>query len=565
MVFWASTVVASLLWNLNDHEKNTDRILIDRGRSLFEMVLVHRQWNSEHGGVYVPLTDSSLPNQYLIDPLREVTCTAGLELTKVNPAYMTRQLSELATSEDIVHFHITSLSPIRPGNEPDDWETEALRSFEQGSREEFELIKGDGNGDNYRYMAPLYTEKSCLRCHAEQGYRVGDVRGGISVSFDAEEIEDAAGQHMSHMVIVHGLALLIGFVFISWFAGYSRKADRKLEDERRRFQDLVELTGAVHWEVDISTLRFTYISPKVEALLGYPASDWKDFDFWVSTLHPEDRQWAPAYCNEQTAMSQDHIFTYRALAADGREVWIRDIVNVVTDESGRPVKLRGLFIDDTEIKKAEAKLKQSLTEKEVLLKEVHHRVKNNMAVIVSLQSLQAKDLEDGLAKEALAENMRRIRSMALVHEMIYQSDDVASIDVSDYMERLALYVSGIYQFPKDGLSLDVDFRGACQDLDMLIPLGLISNELISNAMKHAFDDYSGANITISLSRDENGEVGLAVEDNGRGLPEGMTLESAGTLGLKLVKALVEQIDGSLDIRREGGTAFHIRFTSKHKA
>lgn len=562
IIFWGVTVAASLLWNMHDHTRNTDKILTDRGRSLFQMVLVHRQWNAEHGGVYVPLTDTSRPNPYLIDPLREVTCTDGLELTKINPAYMTRQLSELVDKDSSVHFHITSLSPIRPGNEPDEWEAEALQSFEEGNREIFGFIEDPDQGDHYRYMAPLYTEKSCLKCHAEQGYKVGDVRGGISVSFDAEEINSAAGNHMSHMILVHSTALLIGFVFIFWFAVYSRKAEMKIEDERKRFQDLVELTNAIHWEVDVTSLRFTYISPKVEELLGYPPSDWKDFDFWVSTLHPEDSEWAPAYCSEQAAKSEDHVFTYRAMAADGREVWIRDIVSVISDERGRPVKLRGLFIDDTELKRAEAHLRLSLSEKEVLLKEVHHRVKNNMSVIISLQSLQSGVLQDGTAKEAFSESMQRIRSMALVHEMIYQSDDLASIDAAEYMNRLALHVARGCGFPRQGLEIDVGFRRECQDLDTLIPMGLIMNELLSNSMKHAFESYENAKIEISLICDESGEIELIVKDNGRGLPEDVMLDGADTLGLRIVNALVDQIDASAEISRNGGTAFHIRFASK---
>lgn len=565
VLFWCSTVLVSLAWNLHDHERNTRNILIDRGRSLFGMVLMHRQWNAEHGGVYVPLSETSQPNPYLIDPLREITCTGGLELTKINPAYMTRQLSMLSQEESSVHFHITSLSPVRPGNMADNWETGALRSFKEGIREKFELLEGGLQSGHYRYMAPLYTDKSCLKCHAEQGYVEGDVRGGISVAFDAEEISAASRNHMTHMTFVHMGALMMGFLFISLFAGYSRKADRKLQDERNRFQELVELTDAIHWEVDIATLRFTYISPQVEDLLGYPAEDWKDFDYWVSRLHPEDREWAPPYCMEHTARSEDHIFTYRSIAADGRVVWIRDIVSVVTDDEGRPVTLRGLLLDDTELKSAEEKLKLSIREKEVLMREIHHRVKNNMAVITSLQSLQANRLEDGPAKEALTESMNRIRSMALVHERIYESEDLASLDVSDYLESLTDYMAGYFGFPRANINIDVEAVEDCQDLDVLIPMGLIINELVTNSLKHAFDDKSKGMLVISLKCDEAGEMELIVSDNGRGMPDDMDPESTDSLGLLLVRSLVKQLDGNSEIRREGGTAFHIRFHGKKKA
>jgi len=559
VAFWCVTVVASLVWNMHDHQRSINRILIDRGRSLFEMILIQRQWNAEHGGVYVPVTELSQPNPYLIDSLRDISCTGGMELTKINPSYMTRQVSELSGSESSVHFHITSLSPMRPGNEADEWESEALRSFEEGKRETFGLVSTEDQKESYRYMAPLYTEQSCLECHAEQGYQVGDVRGGISVGFAADEINSASREHTLHMGAVHISGLLVGVVFIIFFARFSQRADLRIERERRRFQELVELTTAVHWEVDMADMRFTYISPKVEAMLGYPRSSWKDVDFWAGAIHTEDRETATSHCRESTARGQDHVFTYRAISADGREVWIRNIVNVIKDEQGRPVKLRGLFVDDTELKTAEARLLQSLSEKEVLLKEVHHRVKNNMAVIISLQRLQEGRLEEGAAKEALAENTRRIRAMALVHELIYQSDDLASVDAGEYLENLGSYIASAYDFPFSGLGIDVDFSGGCEDLDTLIPLGLIVNELLSNAMKHAFDSYEGAMINISLRCDEGGRSELIVSDNGRGMPVGLTTGEPVTLGLRIIKALVSQLEGSLEIRSEGGTAFHIMF------
>jgi len=246
-------------------------------------------------------------------------------------------------------------------------------------------------------------------------------------------------------------------------------------------------------------------------------------------------------------------------------VWIRDIVNVVKDDEGRPVKLRGLFIDDTELKAAEEKLMNSLNDKEVLLKELHHRVKNNMAIMTSLQSLQANRLEDGPAKEALTESMNRIRSMALVHERIYESEDLASLDVSDYLESLTDYMAGYFGFPRANINIDVEAVEDCQDLDVLIPMGLIINELVTNSLKHAFDDKSKGMLVISLKCDEAGEMELIVSDNGRGMPDDMDPESTDSLGLLLVRSLVKQLDGNSEIRREGGTAFHIRFHGKKKA
>ncbi len=565
IVFWFCAVAGSLLWNIQDHKKDIEKVLLDRGRSLYEVILLHRQWNSMHGGVYVPVTEKSRPNPYLLDPLRDLTCNAGLKLTKVNPAFMTREVGKLSQDSNYVQFNITGLKTLRVGNVPDKWETKTLKSFKDGATENFVFIDDEDKGSHYRYMAPLYVNQSCLTCHGKQGYKEGELLGGISVSFDADEVVFVSSNHVFHMIEVHGVALLFGLLLISGLAHYSIKADRKVEGERARFRDLVQLTNAIHWEVDIATMKFTYISPNVEDLLGYPATDWKDFDFWANVLHPEDREWATNYCKDHIAISDDHIFTYRVISADGREVWIRDIVSVVADANGNPVKLQGLFIDDTQLKSAESNLKISLNEKTVLLKEVHHRVKNNMAVIMSLQSLQLGRIDDGPAKEVLTNNMQRIRSMALVHEMIYQSDDLASIDAAEYLNRMSSYISSIYSFPRAAVDIEVEFDQSCQDLDNLIPMGIIVNELLSNAMKHAFENYEGAHISMSLKCTDDGQAELIVKDNGKELPEDELIKDSASLGFKLVYALVDQIDGSLEIKRDKGTAFHIKYDSKRKS
>jgi len=151
-------------------------------RAFFQQVVISRLWNASHGGVYVPITKDTQPNAYLPLENRDLTADNGLKLTKINPAYMTRQMAELAEiNGEGIHFHTTSLRPIRPGNAPTDWEARWLRSFEQGVKEQGEFF-ADGKITWFRYMAPLKVTKACLVCHARQGYQEGDIRGGISVS-----------------------------------------------------------------------------------------------------------------------------------------------------------------------------------------------------------------------------------------------------------------------------------------------------------------------------------------------------------------------------------------------
>lgn len=177
---WTAVTSASFLWNYRNALDEQRKLAFQTARSCFQQLLLFRSWNAGHGGVYVPVTEYTQPNPHLQTPLREIKVNHALTLTKVNPAFMTRQLSEIALKREGIKFHITSLKPIRPANRATPIEEMALKNFEAGSTEEGAIIK---NGDEkaFFYMAPLRTESACLKCHAVQGYREGDIRGGISV------------------------------------------------------------------------------------------------------------------------------------------------------------------------------------------------------------------------------------------------------------------------------------------------------------------------------------------------------------------------------------------------
>ncbi|WP_345977350.1 diguanylate cyclase [Sulfurimonas sp. HSL3-7] len=181
VLVWITLVSASFLWNYSSAKQEQERIALESARSFFDQIVITRIWNSRHGGVYVPVTEKTQPNPYLEKAMREIDANETLTLTKVNPAFMTRQLAEIALEQKRVQFHITSLKPIRPQNRPSSREEKFLKEFETGIKEKGEFIK-EGEKNSYFYMAPLLTYKSCLQCHANKGYKEGDIRGGISVT-----------------------------------------------------------------------------------------------------------------------------------------------------------------------------------------------------------------------------------------------------------------------------------------------------------------------------------------------------------------------------------------------
>jgi PAS domain S-box-containing protein len=248
------------------------------------------------------------------------------------------------------------------------------------------------------------------------------------------------------------------------------------------------------------------------------------------------------------------------LRKDGTEVPVHLTSDVVRDKDGRPTHLINISEDITERKLSEKRLRESLAEKEVLLKEVHHRVKNNLMIVHSLLSLQLGSVEDEALRGLLEDSRGRIKAMSLVHEIIYQNENISSIDLEAYVQRLTdslIKTCG----PRDKkikvvASVDIDTLG----LDTIIPCGLIINELVNNSFKHAFDGLEEGTIGVDLKRTGN-RVTLAVTDTGKGLPPGFSVERAETLGMRLVSALVRQIDGTLEVDSKGRTAFNIMFTA----
>lgn len=199
----------------------------ERGAALFQLVELARDWNARHGGVYVPVSESTRPNPYLEHRRRDVVTQDGVALTMVNPAFMTRQLAEIAEHADGVKLHITSLNPIRPANTPDVWEAEALRRFEDGVAEVVELIPGAS--PVHRYMAPLKVKQACLACHGKQGYTLGQVRGGISVTMPAGHLLAVRNSELVRTSAVHALVLLIIMALLHLLVARTRRHVTTLE------------------------------------------------------------------------------------------------------------------------------------------------------------------------------------------------------------------------------------------------------------------------------------------------------------------------------------------------
>ena len=211
LIIWLAAGAISLFLNLYDDRKEREALAFQTARTLLAQLVHTRTWNARHGGVYVPIRPHVQPNPYLDDHERDLTSENGLRLTKINPAYMTRQIAEIAAEQNGAQFHITSLTPVRPDNRAADWERRWLEDFRNGSVDHGSFIK-TSEGTQFRYMAPLLVREECLRCHAKQGYELGDIRGGISLTLPMNVPAVNWKMLLSHLLaMVAGSGLILFF------------------------------------------------------------------------------------------------------------------------------------------------------------------------------------------------------------------------------------------------------------------------------------------------------------------------------------------------------------------
>lgn len=232
---------------------------------------------------------------------------------------------------------------------------------------------------------------------------------------------------------------------------------------------------------------------------------------------------------------------------------------IISPGNNEIIGLTVSFRDISDRKLAELRIKESLREKEMLLKEIHHRVKNNMAIISSLLVLQAETFDDPIIARVLQASQSRIRSMALVHEKLYQAENLSKIDVSEYINSLARHISQLKGLNSGKVSLTISAENIFLGIDLAIPCGLVINELLSNAFRHAFPGKKTGEIRIHMRVKDNQAYELVISDNGVGLPAHIDIQNPPGFGLQLVHLLTQQLAGTMTVNREKGTTFTIEF------
>ena len=339
--------------------------------------------------------------------------------------------------------------------------------------------------------------------------------------------------------------------------------ERKRAEESLRLANmLLERTFASLKEavfvMDQSAHTIITCNSAVEEIFGYKKEE--VMGRTLGFLHQSKADYDVFYNRLSSALVGEGLFNaeFPARRKDGTLIITECTVTETSDDSSGRAVLVIVVRDITERKRSEEQLKIALKEKEVLLKEIHHRVKNNLAVISSLLNMQSKYIKDKKTLEIFRESQNRVKTMALIHTKLYQSSDLAQIDFADYIRKLAADLIDSYRLERDSVVLLLDVRDVYFDVNVGIPCGLIINELLTNALKHAFPHGRKGEVSVRLTPRDEG-VALVVSDNGIGFPERIDFRNTESLGFQLVTALVDQLGGTMELSRNNGTTFTISF------
>ena len=331
---------------------------------------------------------------------------------------------------------------------------------------------------------------------------------------------------------------------------------RLLSEER--LQLALEAFGDSLWDWDIANGK-TYFSPQMLTMLGFDSDDLDHrIESWKSLIHPADKELVLVTLKEHLSNSlNSYNAEYRIQTKSGQWKWISSYGKVVIrDKNGNPQRMIGVHRDIDARKQIETEISDSLNEKKTLLKEIHHRVKNNLQVICSLLNLQSRMLGDSL-KPCLQETQSRVRSMALVHDKLYRSESLSRINMAEHVHDLLRDLSSAFGRQAEQVDLQISISPDYSlNMDTAVPFGLIVNELVSNAFKYAFSTTRKGTIWIQAQMEDR-QILLNIKDNGAGLPSGFDIENSRTLGLVLVKDLTDQLDGTMRFTNDNGASFSI--------
>ena len=329
-----------------------------------------------------------------------------------------------------------------------------------------------------------------------------------------------------------------------------------LAQSEQKFRTLVQSAPVAIFETNVDG-ECLFINKRWSEVTGMTVEEARGSG-WSRALHPDDRARVSAEWNASVLEDRDFTAEYRFLTARG-VAWVVGNSVPLRDSAGKPIGHLGTLTDITERKLAADRNAASLAEKEVLLREVHHRVKNNLQVISSLLRLQATKIQDPTAREVFLDSQSRVHSIALLHDSLYQSPDLARVDMAEYLEKLVSGVRRTYSSAASRVQIDLSVANVWLPVDKAVPCGLIINELLTNAFKHAFPPGRDQMGHLSVRMVGSNLLSLTVTDDGVGLPSDREKRESKSLGMTLIHTLAKQLNARVDFQSKSGTRCELEF------
>lgn len=358
------------------------------------------------------------------------------------------------------------------------------------------------------------------------------------------------------------LIVIAAFTAVSYMKNY-RYTNIRLKESEHKFKNVLDHSRDVIYQINIGEEKYDYMSSSVKDMLGFTSEEIMEGGpaFILERTHPDDiarmRKKIQQLESENVEQKLVQDTEFRVRRSDGTYIWVNNKRSLLKDKNGNPASIVGNVRDISVRKRQMEKLDKSLVEKQTLLAEIHHRVKNNLAIVSSLIELQKDEVEPEV-RSSYRDVQSRIKSIALIHEKLYENTIFSEVELAEYLRELAEMISNTYRSKQKQIEIVFKLEDLKVDMTVAVPIGLICNELINNSFKHAFNKTEKGEIIISLRT--SGEYAIVeVSDDGDGLPEGFDLNNTGGLGTTLLNVLTQQIEGKLSVKKGGKTSFELLF------
>ena len=598
MAFWSVMVVGSLTWGLHQQAHHVLESAMVAARTNVNKDISFRKWATSHGGVYVPPTEQTPPNPYLTVPHRDVFTTTGTPLTLMNPAYMLREMQQNFGDDYGTTSRITSLKPLNPANAPDPWQAKALSRFAQGAKElkEVQYLEGQLS---LRLMRPLIVESACLQCHAHQGYKLGDIRGGIDSSLPLAPFLERAKTGSTSLALSHFAIWLLGTTALLFFYRREQYLDAEnqrsaaaLRESEERFRVAAETANDLVYEWDLQdNLRW---SGRVDEMLGYGAGEFpRTLKGWEDSLHQEDHDRVIAAVQAHLEKGEPYVAEYRIRRNNGDYRWWSARGAVIKTPAGTPQRWVGTVTDITEHKHAEeekltleSQLRQAQKMEAIgtLAGGIAHDFNNILSIIFGYNELAMEEKDPKTRRHHLEELERGAkRAKELVAQIL-----AFSRKAEQQMQPLqvSLIIKEALKMLRSSIPTTIEIRQNIASDGLVLADPTQIHQIIMNLCTNAYHAMreTGGTLAVSLDEvaigpEEYGYAGLApgnylklaVSDTGCGIEPKIvekifepyfTTKKIGEgtgMGLAVVHGIVKSHHGHITVYSEPGkgTSIHV--------